>query len=92
MNKCNRIIVDKCWGKTIPFEPKFEGGKKRSLWVHVYCFGAKFKRENTVFYDGFEAFEKQRNIGHLEKRRDRRRLYAFEEPLDEVLQTRQRGS
>lgn len=56
-----RIPGDKCWGKTIPVEPKFEDGKTRKLWVHVYRSDSKSEQENTAFYEGFEAFERQWN-------------------------------
>lgn len=54
-----RIAGDKCWGKTIAVEPTFEDGKKRRLWVHVYRTDGKAEQENSAFYEGLEAFEKQ---------------------------------
>ena len=37
----------------------FEDGKKRRLWVHVYRTDGKAEQENSAFYEGLEAFEKQ---------------------------------
>ena len=54
-----RIAGDKCWGKTVPVEPTFEGGKKQRLWPHVYRTDGKAEQENSGFYEGLEAFEKQ---------------------------------
>ena len=54
-----RIAGDKCRGKTVPVEPTFEDGKKQRLWAHVYRTDGKAEQENSAFYEGLEAFEKQ---------------------------------
>lgn len=46
-----------CWGKTFPLEKKFDDGKTRKLWVHVYRSEKKNSLELTTFYDALEKFE-----------------------------------
>ena len=54
-----RILGTKLWGTTIPIEHKFEDGKKRKLWIHVYRSDLKSHYENADFYEDLEKFARE---------------------------------
>ena len=48
-----------CWGRSVAVERKFEDGKQRRFWVHVYRSDTKTHMEHMAFRRMLENFEKQ---------------------------------
>ena len=46
-----------CWGCTVPVDLDCGGGKKRTVWVHVYRTDEKSKVENKKFFKKLVKFE-----------------------------------
>lgn len=53
------IAGHECWGRSVAVEHKFEDGKERQVWVHVYRSDTKTHMEHMAFRRMLENFEKQ---------------------------------
>ena len=53
------IAGHECWGRSVAVKHKFEDGKERQFWVHVYRSDTKTHMEHMAFRCMLENFEKQ---------------------------------